>query len=477
MQTEREKIFSVVFFLIISLIFISLLFYTPKLVGFITSTVVYINSGPTFDHSNPIANQSLVQGNSLSDVFDLDNYFSDSDGDTLTYEAFGNSSVTVSIDTSNVVSYSAGSSFSGSEVIKFVGDDGVRRNATSNNVTITVNETGAVTPQVTGAASGGGGGGRVQGPDFVIDKEELKVKLKQGETKEEFIKIKNNLQRLLSILIDLEGVKDFLSPEEESLKTITLNPKSEELVPIDFFASEDVEPDVYVKSINISTENTEKELPVVLDVSSKEILFDLSLKLEEKFRKISPGKKIEAIITIFKPENIEGAEVLVNLLVQDFTGNIIVEKNRSVSLHSTVQIKEEIILPPDIKSGKYLLVAKTKYADQIAVVSKTFEVAEEITDLFFYLIFSILIIIIVLLTIFITIILKRAQKSKIKVNQKDLDDIYELILIAKEYVALKDKRKAIEIYRKIKKKFDKLPTLAKRGIFPKVNSLAKSLGQ
>ena len=83
--------------------------------------------------SGTIANQSWSQGSTKSNAFDLDTYFTNSPQ----IEVTGNSSITISIDSDNQVSFSAAASYTGSETILFAGYDGNTR-IYSNNITLNV---------------------------------------------------------------------------------------------------------------------------------------------------------------------------------------------------------------------------------------------------------------------------------------------------------------------------------------------------
>ena len=594
---NREKIFDVVFFILISLIFISLLFLTPKFVGFMTAGV-YINSPPSFNDSRPLPNITFTEDTIKKNAIDLNRSFFDPDNDEFIFKVFGNSSIIITINTTTKnVTFSANENFNGIEHIYFVGDDGHRRNATSNNITVNVtpvtdifwafqgtnfsalnlsnpfnlslfNAFGKInfsvqvnfsanaskgqdinltkyinisfnrievnsthlqelnksatlslndltfsnprilrngeicpatictklsyskgtlkfnvtsftvysseeTPSITAEVVGGGGGaGRaIIGPAFVIDKKEIKVKLKQGETKKEFLKIKNNLRRALTFILDLDSIKEFL--KNSSVEEFTLSPKEEKLIELTFYAKPETKPGVYLENIIIRAEKAEKKIPVIMEVSSKEVFFDVALKIPEEQQKIALGQNIIPEITLFKLlEDVKG-DVLVDIIVKDSKGNIILQKRRTVFIASTITFTEDIAIPKDAKPGTYILITKATYKGKTAVVSKTFEVVEEYTNLVFIFIMIVLVIISILLILLIIFMLKKAIKTR-EITQKS-SDINELILVAEEYINLKDRRKALETYKKIKREFDKLPRVGKRKVWGKVKALAEKL--
>ncbi len=117
------------------------------------------NSPPQFIKTIP--NMTWWQGAGITNAFDLDDHFSDPDGETLNYSYSGGSDVTVTIDSFNRVSFSSAISFYGTDTIQFMANDSELTN-TSNVVTLTIQATPNIvigTPAV-GGGGGGGGGGR-----------------------------------------------------------------------------------------------------------------------------------------------------------------------------------------------------------------------------------------------------------------------------------------------------------------------------
>ncbi|MFH1316306.1 MAG: Ig-like domain-containing protein [Candidatus Woesearchaeota archaeon] len=103
-----------------------------------TLTVNNVNRDPVLDI--PIVDQVWLESTDNLNAFDLDDFFSDPDGDTLTYTAsiIDNPNVVVSIDGNNVASFTQPLHFHGIETVTFTADDGVGGTLDSNLVTLTV---------------------------------------------------------------------------------------------------------------------------------------------------------------------------------------------------------------------------------------------------------------------------------------------------------------------------------------------------
>ncbi|MBI2411414.1 MAG: right-handed parallel beta-helix repeat-containing protein [Candidatus Kerfeldbacteria bacterium] len=96
------------------------------------------NMAPVF--SGSVDNISFLAGDTTNTLFNLSDYFSDADGDVLTFSAVGTDVITVDIDDEGNVTMSAPDYFAGSEDIYFRARDPQGASATSNEITVTVSE-------------------------------------------------------------------------------------------------------------------------------------------------------------------------------------------------------------------------------------------------------------------------------------------------------------------------------------------------
>ncbi len=112
--------------------------------------------------ATPIPNQSWPQDTTLSGAFDLDDYFADPDEDVLTYATVStpldNVDVTINPVT-NEVTLDPVAGWTGTEYVMFVAWDPYFANATSNNVSLTLNILEESEPTANQDYGGGGGGG------------------------------------------------------------------------------------------------------------------------------------------------------------------------------------------------------------------------------------------------------------------------------------------------------------------------------
>ncbi|MBI2411378.1 MAG: DUF2341 domain-containing protein [Candidatus Kerfeldbacteria bacterium] len=115
----------------------------------ITLTITSTNAAPVF--SDALPEISFFAGTTTRTVFNLSNYFSDPEGEPLTYSVSGNTAVEVMITDGQVI-FSAESDFTGTEWLTFFASDGQGNTTTSNIIVVTVSA--AITPSIINYASG-----------------------------------------------------------------------------------------------------------------------------------------------------------------------------------------------------------------------------------------------------------------------------------------------------------------------------------
>ncbi|MFA6028048.1 MAG: DUF2341 domain-containing protein [Patescibacteria group bacterium] len=99
-------------------------------------TVIETNIAPMFAGS--LDNVSFIAGTTTPVVFDLDDYFSDPNGDLLTYSVAGNQDVTANINDNGEVTFTADASYEGSEDMRFIAADPDGATAESNEMIVSV---------------------------------------------------------------------------------------------------------------------------------------------------------------------------------------------------------------------------------------------------------------------------------------------------------------------------------------------------
>ena len=91
-------------------------------------------------YNNALISQSWNMNTQKNNAFDLDNFFSDPEGSSLTYGVSGNANIIVNIDNNNLVSFSQPSNWFGTEKVYFTASDS-QLSVNSNYINLTVVKT------------------------------------------------------------------------------------------------------------------------------------------------------------------------------------------------------------------------------------------------------------------------------------------------------------------------------------------------
>lgn len=225
-------------------------------------------------------------------------------------------------------------------------------------------------PPSSSSGSGGGSGGGIITTSFEINKNLIEVSIFKGETKTETLEITNtgttNLKIDLSTNINLAKIQD----------SLTLAPKETKKTDIQF--SSDIKPGIYPGKIYLTAGAISKSIDFVLEIKEPESIFDISLKIPEKYKETNPGKKVSFSIDITKI----GAEGTTNadlsLYLTDFQRNLISEKTTEpILIDKNLLITRELKIPSNIKEGTYLVITELSYNSLTASSYDTFDVVKK----------------------------------------------------------------------------------------------------
>lgn len=290
----------------------------------------------------------------------------------------------------------------------------------SNELVVFANDTGgnvfnksvvffvSVNPgSVTGAPSGGGASSL---PKFELDKDLIKVSIKQGETERQKLVIKNTGNTVLKISIDLKNLGRFVVLSENDFY---LKSGESKTIYLDFFAVEQQKPDVYTGNIIITAGNIEKIVNVIVEVKEKKPTFDIKTDISDN--KFVSGGEIEFDINIVNLGDLRNIDVLLYYSIMDFENTTLTFKEESLLIDKKLHIPGKIKLPYDIDYGNYIFYAKVSYGSIIATSSETFKVVskEEMPRIskFIKNKYFILLILVIILIIFAIIILEYKRRK------------------------------------------------------------------
>ncbi len=153
-------------------------------------------------------------------------------------------------------------------------------------------------------------------------------------------------------------------------------------------------------------------------------LFDVRITIPKKYLTIEQGNEIIGEIVLINLKHIGLVDVIIEYMIQDPQGNIIVKEFDTKGVEYEISYLKEILIPENLEDGDYLFIVKVNYIDDVAVSGYPFKVIKKSLPEKKPYLFTIFIIIAINLSL--TIILycyykkiKNLIKKSNKISEKD----------------------------------------------------------
>lgn len=243
---------------------------------------------------------------------------------------------------------------------------------------------------------------------FEIEPKEIKISLKQGDIITRKILIKNMEDKALKFELTSSSLEDFIKINETEFY---VNAKKSKEIEVSFMVSEDTLPDLYIGKIVATAEGTQKEILTVIEVESQVSLFDVKMRIPDRYKYVFPGEEVLAQIELYNIGSNENVDVFIDYIIKDDQGNEIVKEHDTMAIKNSANFAKNIKLPEDLALGKYAFYVKITYDGKIASASSWFNIGKR-SDEFYRKIYLLLIFLIVLVIILLIYIWKRNRKIK-----------------------------------------------------------------
>ena len=211
---------------------------------------------------------------------------------------------------------------------------------------------------------------------FDIDQILIKVLIRSNEYIEKQIRIMNTGNELTKIDVEALGLEDLVKIDSNSF---ALKPGQTKVVALNFssYISEqkiEQQPGIYVGKLLVKSEDASKEIPIVVEIETKNVLFDMNLNPIAFERKVKQGSETTIEVRLFNLESIESTNVDVEYFVKDMNGNTILTESETVVVKTQASFFKTISIPKNLKPGSYTFAAITRFGNSIGTASYLFEV-------------------------------------------------------------------------------------------------------
>ncbi|MBW2976444.1 hypothetical protein KY347_03285, partial [Candidatus Woesearchaeota archaeon] len=224
-----------------------------------------------------------------------------------------------------------------------------------------------------GAAAGGGGGGAIILPktDFSLSRSSIKAELVIGQSTARTFEVTNTGETAISGKIGVRGMEDMLFLSGYSF---SLEPQQTALIEANIIAKQT---GVFSGKIIVSAEGVEKEISVIVEVETEEVLFDVKIDIPTEHTKVTAGNNMETQITLLSMGLPKKLDVSITYTIMDMAGNTISKEYETIAVEKQLTFAKSFPVPENLGPGEYLIAMEVSYANAIATAGELFTVIEE----------------------------------------------------------------------------------------------------
>ncbi len=203
---------------------------------------------------------------------------------------------------------------------------------------------------------------------FGVNSVLIKISLHQGETVVKTVTVSaitsGSFEASVEELsgVTLSSTRFSLNPSES--KDLVLNVDGNTL-----------EPGVYVGHILLKNTQEELKIPIVIEVESPDVFFDLNLDIPPQYSEVAPGSRFIVEIKIFDLTGFKAAgslgpsPVTLNYELRGINGEILSIETENVIVDKQAQITKTFILPSTLREGDYFFTATARHKTSLGSAS------------------------------------------------------------------------------------------------------------
>lgn len=209
---------------------------------------------------------------------------------------------------------------------------------------------------------------------FIVDNLFLKISIVENGSAVTNLKIKNIDSSSKGFFIEIRDLEKVISlnPYEFSLES-----GKEQSVNV-IFNTNNMESGVYLGRIVVSSSGEVKEVPIILEVQSDDVLFDSNIKLFPQGKEIKLGDKLNMEMSIFDLSGIGISNIKGSYFIKDFEGKTLIYEVENLVVDGRLDYSKTLDLQEGVGLGDYVLINLVEYKGSIGTSSIYFRVVEEI---------------------------------------------------------------------------------------------------
>ncbi len=209
----------------------------------------------------------------------------------------------------------------------------------------------------------------------------LKVSLHEGDKTEKLISLSSDVGGQFNLNVEsINGVSlkenDFALAKGEK-KQVSVK-----------FDTAGLKSGVYVGNIKVVNEKDVSKIPIIFEVETKDIFFDINLDIPPQYSSVEPGGKFIAQLKVFDltsggtSQGLGATDVKMEYLLYSFNGKVLSSENENVVVDQSTRITKTMSLPADVVPGDYVFISSAGYKSSLGVASQIITVTQPQKSLF-----------------------------------------------------------------------------------------------
>src|SRR3989338_6696598 len=152
------------------------------------------------------------------------------------------------------------------------------------------------------------------------------------------------------------------------------------------FDSSKLQPEVYIGSLVVTSGKEQSLIPIIFEVESKDILFDVNLDIPPDYAEVQPGGRVVANLKLFDlasggtTQGFGPTSLNVEYYIYNNEGAVVSSESESVVVDRQVQISKSVSLPGSLKDGAYVFTVVVRYKTSVGVSSYLFHVGKPVLE-------------------------------------------------------------------------------------------------
>ena len=143
---------------------------------------------------------------------------------------------------------------------------------------------------------------------------------------------------------------------------------------IDFIAREETIPNLYIGKLIVKSDKEKKEILVVIEIESKQSLFDVEVTIDNEHLEILSGTILPVEVNLFNLGATKRIDANVEIMIKNLKGEEIISKSRTIAVKTQMSYIENLQISKNIISGEYIVYVKVTYGGNIASAITKFNV-------------------------------------------------------------------------------------------------------